>query len=412
MTKKIRNIGFISTRLAGTDGVSLETGKWAGVLERNGFQCFYFAGELDRPSGVSYVSEESHFFHEKIVRVNEQVLNQMTRPEHVSRTVDALKQKIKGSLYDFVTRFGIDVLIPENAVTIPMNIPLGLAITEYIAETGIAAVAHHHDFFWERDRFLKNSTGDYLNTAFPPVLPGVKHVTINSIASKELSFRRGVSSTVIPNVYDFAAPSQEPGQGIINSIRSAAGIGQGDIMFLQPTRIVPRKWIERSIELVSRLKGVPKVLVISHASGDEGDEYREMLEDYGSFLGVKLVFLSNLATGEASWVTLGDIYQASDFVLYPSGYEGFGNAFLESIYFRKPLLVNRYPVFIADIEPLGFDLITIDSIVTGDTVRAVEELLEDSGRIDTMVSRNYETAREYFSLEVLEKKLMAVFSTL
>ena len=34
-------IGFISTRFTGTDGVSLETQKWAAVLEWFGHACFY-----------------------------------------------------------------------------------------------------------------------------------------------------------------------------------------------------------------------------------------------------------------------------------------------------------------------------------------------------------------------------------
>jgi hypothetical protein len=33
------HIGFISTRLAGTDCVSLESQKWASVLERMGSRC-------------------------------------------------------------------------------------------------------------------------------------------------------------------------------------------------------------------------------------------------------------------------------------------------------------------------------------------------------------------------------------
>jgi hypothetical protein len=41
------NVGFVSFRLAGTDGVSLETGKWAGIMHRLGHQIYYFAGELD-----------------------------------------------------------------------------------------------------------------------------------------------------------------------------------------------------------------------------------------------------------------------------------------------------------------------------------------------------------------------------
>ena len=43
-----KNIGFISTRFAGTDGVSLESSKWAEVFEKSGHSCFWFAGELDR----------------------------------------------------------------------------------------------------------------------------------------------------------------------------------------------------------------------------------------------------------------------------------------------------------------------------------------------------------------------------
>ena len=44
-----KNVAFVSTRIAGTDGVSLEIEKWARVFEQEGFTCFYFAGELDRP---------------------------------------------------------------------------------------------------------------------------------------------------------------------------------------------------------------------------------------------------------------------------------------------------------------------------------------------------------------------------
>ena len=40
-----KNIGFVSTRFAGTDGVSLESSKWAEVLDKSGHACFWFAGE-------------------------------------------------------------------------------------------------------------------------------------------------------------------------------------------------------------------------------------------------------------------------------------------------------------------------------------------------------------------------------
>ena len=63
MTPSSHNIGFISTRFAGTDGVSLETAKWAVVLERLGHTCFYFAGECDRNVDRSFVIPEAFYRH-------------------------------------------------------------------------------------------------------------------------------------------------------------------------------------------------------------------------------------------------------------------------------------------------------------------------------------------------------------
>lgn len=63
---KIHKVGFVSTRLAGTDGVSLETEKWAEVFEQEGATCFYFAGELDSPPEVSYHADLAHFTHPQI----------------------------------------------------------------------------------------------------------------------------------------------------------------------------------------------------------------------------------------------------------------------------------------------------------------------------------------------------------
>lgn len=63
-----------------------------------------------------------------------------------------------------------------------MNIPLGLAITEVLIETEMPAIAQHHDFYWERDRFMTNALWDYLNMALPPRFFSVHH-TVLKIAS-------------------------------------------------------------------------------------------------------------------------------------------------------------------------------------------------------------------------------------
>ena len=49
-------VGFVSTRLAGTDGVSLETCKWAEVARSLGHEVFYCAGQLADDGGAVLVS--------------------------------------------------------------------------------------------------------------------------------------------------------------------------------------------------------------------------------------------------------------------------------------------------------------------------------------------------------------------
>ena len=85
--------------------------------------------------------------------------------------------------------------------------PLGLAMTEVIAETTLPVIAHHHDFAWERERFTLNAVNDYLQAAFPPLLYAMEHVVINSMAQKELARRLGIPSQIIPNVLDFETPA-------------------------------------------------------------------------------------------------------------------------------------------------------------------------------------------------------------
>ena len=131
--KRNHNVGFISTRLAGTDGVSLETAKWADVFERVGFACYYFAGELDRPAECSYLLREAHFLHPDITEVSRNCFGTRIRGRFVTQKIHELKRKLKDHLYKFIEKFEIDLLVPENVLTIPLNLPLGIALTEIIS---------------------------------------------------------------------------------------------------------------------------------------------------------------------------------------------------------------------------------------------------------------------------------------
>ena len=407
---KLQNVGIISTRIAGTDGVSLEIEKWAHVLAVLGLTCFSVARALARSNEQSYFCAEAHFTHPAIKAVYLECFDREVRRRDITDELHSLKNDLKDHLYAFVERFELGLIVVENALTIPLNIPLGVAITEFIAETGIPTIAHHHDFYWERDRFTNNAVGDYLNLAFPPNLPSIYHVVINSHASAQLSLRTGISAVVSPNVMDFDFPPAPPDEYAAD-VRQALGLADDELLVLQPTRVVQRKGIEHAIELVSRL-GMKAKLVISHASGDEGYDYEMRLREYSQMMGVETLFVANIINehrgrtkGGRKIYTLEDIYPHADLVTYPSTFEGFGNAFLEAIYFRKPIVVNNYSIYHKDIKPKGFQVIEIDGYVTEEAVQKTRWVLTDARLRKHMVETNYKLGQQFFSFAVLQRQL-------
>jgi mannosylglucosylglycerate synthase len=435
-----RHLGFISTRFAGTDGVSLETAKWATVLERLGHLCFYFCGVSDRPQEKTYLVPEAFYRHPIIDAINQTVytgnwgrlhegrtahpeveeLHQdffsvYIRPARITKQVQELKDYFKEHLYKFAHQFRLEALIIENALTVPINLPLGLALTEFIAETGYPVVAHHHDFYWERQRFINNSVGDYLAAAFPPTLPSIHHVVINSVQAHQLASRTGLAGMVIPNVMDFDTPPQ-PLDDYARSARVDLGLAPDQYLILQPTRIIQRKGIEHAIELTRRL-GLPAELVISHAAGDEGTDYEKRVREFAALLNVKVNFEAAIVGAERGFTpqgqkiyTLGDVYPHADLVTYPSAIEGFGNAFLEAIYYKRPLVVNNYSIYESDIKPKGFRVIEFDGFISEKTLEDTRHILTHPEQACQHCEHNYELARRYYSYTMLERRLGLLLS--
>lgn len=404
------HVGFVSTRLAGTDGVSLEAEKWCNTLGNLGLECFYFAGECDTPPELSVVVPEAHFTHPEILELTSALFAGPRRPHDLTLAVTRLKDHLKGHLEAFIRRFQIDLLLVENALSLPVNIPLGLALTETIAETGLPTIAHHHDFTWERKRFAITAAGDYLRTAFPPNLPSVRHVVINSFAARQLALRTGASAILIPNVMDFDSPPPQPDGGAAG-LKRALGVPDDQPVLLQPTRVVPRKRIELALELARRLDR-PCSLVVSHASGDEGSAYQSYLRSFADLIQVNAVFATDLIGPERRTLpdgrqgySLADAYSMAALVTYPSTVEGFGNAFLETIYYRRPIVMSTYEIFRTDIQPKGFKVIGFEDFITDETVARAREVIEDPSLAAVMAAQNYELGRRFYSYRTLERRL-------
>lgn len=423
-------IGFISTRIAGTDGVSLEVAKLATILRRLGHDCCYCAGELDDSFTPGFLVPEMHFTHPEAVWIHDHCFGTAEPAAGLRERIEAMAARLRAAIARFVDEYQIDVLFTQNALSIPMQAPLGVALTDFIAATGMPTLAHNHDLAWERARFAVTCVPDIVERCFPPALPSVQHLAINSLAQQALRERKGVEAVLLPNIFDFAAAA--PAMTPFNAgLRASLGLSDEHLLILQPTRVIARKGIELAIELVRRLRqpqhrprllGKEPVLVVSHHAGDEGLGYLASLQALAQAAGVPLIYAAGrfaaepgLAGGRKVYA-LWDAYVHADFVTYPSLIEGFGNALLETLYFRLPALVNRYAVYSADIAPQGFDLIEIDAqddpgnlaAITDDTVDAVIEAMIDPVRRRRMVEWNYSLARQHYSFEAVTPVLASL----
>ncbi|MFN2197728.1 MAG: glycosyltransferase, partial [Anaerolineales bacterium] len=395
-------IGIISTRLSGTDGVSLEVEKWSKILNRMGHELFFCAGELGGYASHGTCIPKLHFADQSIQKLSRAAFDDTdgVDPNKLVDDIYAYADDLRAPLRSFIRSNDLDLIIVQNALTIPMNLPLGVCLTGLIAELGINTIAHHHDFFWERQRYQTNRILDLLDTTFPSKLPSIQHVTINSIAQHRLKARRGIDSIVVPNVHDFSAPP--PGIDSYNSdFRKTLGLQENTEFVLQPTRVIRRKGIEMAIELVARMEISDAQIFITHRADDEGFEYWNWLKREAHMMNVKVQLIDYLIGDQRAAqdghkiYSLWDAYPHADLVTYPSTYEGFGNALLEAIYFKKLIVVNRYPVYVADIEPLGFEMITMDGFVDDLTIDNTKRLLNDPSERQRMVEKNFEIARQH-----------------
>lgn len=411
-------IGIVATRLAGVDGVTFETAKWEATLRRMGHDVRLCAGEVDALRYDARLVPAMHFTYPPAARVSEAAFDSESDVRSVRREVDRLAEQLVPVLRNWVEAHGVELLIVENAWAIPMQLPLATALRRLVETTGLPAIGHHHDYWWERERFGACVVPELLESAFPPDLDRIRHVSISALAAAGLRQRRALDSTVIPNVFDFRQPRPRPRPTVRARLRRELGMDDHGLLVVQPTRVVPRKGIELAIELVGRL-GVPgTVLLVTSPAGDEGLDYLVQLERRAERAGIAFRYAADRFAPNHDGQPLGpahslnEAYLAADLVTYPSLYEGFGNALVEAVFYGKPVVVNRYPVYASDIAPLGFRFVEIDGHVTDETIGEVRALLASPSRRAAAARHNFAIARRHLGYDLLEERLAQVIASL
>lgn len=443
-------IAFFHNALGKTDGVSLEVDKWKAVLERMGHTVLYCAGN-DDVAGV-YCIPELSFHHPltyKLLRNATVALTDYPDGEALRRDIEQAAAELKQKLLQFIRREEVDVLIPNNLLSVGYHVPAVLALSEVIAETKLPTIVHSHDFYFEDSGEVEptcQAVWDILDKYAPPRGENVKNLVINRLAQNLLRQKKGISTRVVPNVFDF---KQKPWQAdeYNQDFRQSFGIKENDVVFLQATRILDRKGVESAIELIAELnkpenraKLLGKTLYNGRvftadsrhillcagyveSFGISGNYY-ENLKAKAAEKGVDLRFIgsqighSRREAAEGKIYSLWDSYVYADMVTYPSLWEGWGNQFIEAVFARLPIIAFEYPVYGSDLKAVGFDIISLGDTVKGydqrglavlpeaAVTKAAQEiitLLPDMAGRRQMTDRNYQLAEQNFSLERLEE---------
>ena len=227
------------------------------------------------------------------------------------------------------TLHALDALIVENAWAIPMHLPLGVALRRMVEERRLPAIGHHHDYWWERERFASCVVPEVLEEAFPPDLPWVRHVSINCLAARAAArpprHRRRRSSRTCSTS---SRPRPRRSPAIRRRLRAELGMNERGLLVVQPTRVVPRKGIELAIELVGRLEDPDAVLLITSPAGDEGLDYLVELERLAERHKVRLRYAADRFAPDHEGKpirpahSLHDAYLAADLITYPEPVRG------------------------------------------------------------------------------------------
>jgi glycosyltransferase involved in cell wall biosynthesis len=412
------NIDILSFRIAGNDGVSLECKHWRNILSNMGHKVQLVAGELDE-KGI--VIPEMHFLWPRARNLYDRVVRGEVDYPQVSKEISASARVVEDSIRNSLKgkRVG-DLWIVANCFSIPMHFSLAIALKRVIEDLGIPTIVRNHDFWWERDRFIKPSFLQFFQQWFPPtLLVRSKHVVINSIAQYELKKRTGIDSVVIADSFDFSKYNKYRLSETNNSsarFRRDFGLSKDDIIFLQATRIVPRKRLELSIEFIRELADPKAVFVSAGVSGDEGREYEDRVKRIAKKSGIRYMFIGDeLVAGDKKAsknayprrrsYTLWDCYTNCDFILYPTELEGFGNQFIEAVYFQKPIIMTEYPVFKKDIAPLGFKVFLMNEKSLAKSAMNIRKFIHNSSYIKDITRTNFAIAKKHFSYEATAKKI-------
>jgi len=425
LQKELANVDPLDS--AGTDGVSLEIAKRQTLLEEMGHEVAICSAY----DWANFPVPALEFDREEVTGIIENLygakISDFTGEDELKSHFDASQQELQRQLKSVLDDFKPDLLFVHNVLSLPVHPAATVSLTELLRETKLPCAAIHHDILSE-GAYKFTPTCDFaraiLEEYYPPIMSNIGHWTINTRNKKALA-EKGVDAAVIHDSMDFEQSlSLDNREKIRAAIRSKYGIKSNDIVLLAGARIVPNKQTELAGRLTSALQSMRreitgKSLYNGETFSNNGrillllagrperaflDYKRNLFELFGRleidwrYAGDDVRTYHN--TDEGLYTLYPDFYTAADFVLYPTGWEGFGNQLLEAFAAELPVAVFEYPVFKEDIAPKGVKVVSL-----GDKLVAEKD---DSGLVQLPIEVLERTAREILTILTSPEKFRGI----
>ena len=433
---------------AGTDGVSLEMTKRRDLLEAMG----HIVAVCSACEWADFQIPDLEFDSEESMRMVRNLFDlgmaDVASEAELRSAFNTSRLELKRQLAAVIEDFAPDMLFVHNIFYLPIHPVATVSLTELLKEQKLPCAAIHHDILSE-GAYKFNPTNNFarslLEEYYPPIMPKLRHWTINT-RNKIALAEKGVKAEVIPDTIDFEYRLKPTERARIRArLRAKYGIETNDVVLFVGARIVPNKQTELAGHLTAVLQSVQQemigkrlyhgevfseksrvVLVLAGRPERAFIEYQRKLFELFNRLNIVWVYAGddvrpNRSEDEGLYSLYPDWYAIADFVLYTTGWEGFGNQLLEAFAAELPIVVFEYPVFKEDIAPKGVEVVSLGDTLLSESdsmglvqispevlARAAPKimtLLTSPEKWQSVTSHNITVGKKYFSYDVLRAHL-------
>jgi len=356
-----------------------------------------------------YQLEQLSSDHPRRDRINQELL--YGEDEAFHEAVREIEQMVEKRLN------GDNTWIIHNFLTMPFNLPATQALRNLVERTSAQVFPWTHDIAWLDDEYQLSDY--YPENLLKKPAPVTAYVVISEYRKRQLRNVFDSEETpelkVIPDAVDVGEFHQlDP---IIENIYRDHQMYRDDIVAIYPTRIVKRKNIELSLQIVNELKQMGNNIhfVITgppDPHNPSSRDYFENLLDMRERLNLKkqVIFCYELEDPlsegplEISYNRIRQLYRISDLLLMTPREEGFGIPLLEAA-------VSRLRVCCPDIGPLreiGRDApVYFDP---GETPVEIARRIQNSLEEDTNYQFQRRTRQEYTWPAVYERQVIPMLN--